>query len=230
MTKIVRIEKRYLNLQGFNISEIEKAEKSGFYSDNFINRKLGRVGMPWKKEGNVIKKVKNLFNNNNSSKNEDKMTVEELYNKNNIDSISINGEIRNKFDKKSTLKSLSKDMNLDNELRGKGNVVTVKFKDGTVIKNLALWKRDAVKKERLSKIINPKNHPNFGDLAKKKGLEHISIGGEIVKNNFNKNVSFEDLDTSDLMEAMKSGKRVGIQFSDGTSIPYLNDYFSFKTK
>ena len=70
------------------------------------------------------------------------MTVEELYNKNNIDSISINGEIRNKFDKKSTLKSLE-DMNLDNELRGKGNVVTVKFKDGTVIKNLALWKRDA---------------------------------------------------------------------------------------
>lgn len=49
MTKIVRIEKRYLNLQGFNISEIEKAEKSGFYSDNFINRKLGRVGMPWKR-------------------------------------------------------------------------------------------------------------------------------------------------------------------------------------
>jgi hypothetical protein len=75
MTKIVRIEKRYLNLQGFNISEIEKAEKSGFYSDNFINRKLGRVGMPWKKEGNVIKKVKNLFNNNNSSKNEDKFIL-----------------------------------------------------------------------------------------------------------------------------------------------------------
>lgn len=56
--KIDSLRKRGLNLSGFvNVNNIHEVEKGGVYVDSPLNRKLGRVGQPYKKSDKQEEKI-----------------------------------------------------------------------------------------------------------------------------------------------------------------------------
>lgn len=68
MGRIIKINKKKINLSSFGISEVEKSAQEGVYIDSPLNRKLGRVGMTYSQYTDKSKKN----GDNDTSKKDDK--------------------------------------------------------------------------------------------------------------------------------------------------------------
>ena len=154
-----QIRKNILN--SFTQSEVEK----GVYTDNWLNRKLGRVGKEYtKKEGNK-KEKDNLINSkniivqkrNNKLLTPENFSIKEFFNKNEIENTTLDGEItRDDFDEEMTFQDLDHDA-LRREIK-KGKV-SIKYKDGTFIDDLGKFIKD-------SKYIKYNSEEGFVDRSK----------------------------------------------------------------
>lgn len=188
----------------------------------WLNRKLGRVGKEYAKNPKNDKNKEKFTFKSISPKN---TSVKQLLNKKGIASVFFNGEVQaSDFVGNQSFNDYLKNVQpqfMEGRAGWKSGI-SIKFKDGTEVKDVAKFVRESIgeeikRKELTSKNLSPKEFFN------KNKIESTSLGSVIQRQDFNKNSTFKDIDHQTLNEEMKRGT-VRIKFKDGTYISDLKQF------